>query len=74
MQKLTLERKMEQPSLGIEMVMDMHKHTHTYTHTHLYKEKPIKKKLGGEAGLVSNGKRKLLPHIFIYFDHRNRKK
>ena len=76
MQKLTLERKMGQPSLGIEMVMDLHKHTHTHTHTHthLYKEKPIKKKLGGEAGLVSNGKWKLLPYIFIYFDHRNRKK
>ena len=38
MQKLTLERKMEQPSLGIEMVMDMHKHTHTYTHTHSFSD------------------------------------
>lgn len=44
MQKLTLERKMEQPSLGIEMVMDMHKHTHTYTHT-LVQRKTYKEKI-----------------------------
>ena len=69
MQKQTLERKMGQPSLGIEMVMDMHKHTHTQ----LFKEKSIKKKLGGEAKLVSSGKWKLLIHIFISFDHRNKK-
>ena len=46
MQKLTLERKMGQPSLGIEMVMDMHKHTHTHTHTHtLVQRKTYKEKI-----------------------------
>lgn len=39
MQKQTLERKMGQPSLGIEMVMDMHKHTHTVVQRKIYKEK-----------------------------------
>lgn len=69
---------MGQLSLGTEMVMGMHKHTYIYKH--LYKRERtehlfhLKKKLGGEARLVSNGKLKLLPHIFISFDYRNRKK
>lgn len=53
------------------MVMDMHKHTHTHR---LFKEKSIKKKIGGEAELISNGKWKLLTHIFISFDLKFKKK
>lgn len=70
MQKQTLERKMGQPSLGIEIRWTcINTHTHTVVQRRIYK-----KKIGGEARLVSNGKWKLLTHIFISFDLEFKKK